>query len=288
MPSKQVGILGFGNLGQYLTNNILANNQEIVSLAFIQNRSESKLNEAPEIISPYQKLSGNLDEAINSFLDGGRKVDVFVECSHPDIITKYGVTLLRSAPLFITSLTALADDGLLERLKRTSEEVGHAIFVPTGAGWGFDDIKKMAQLNLIKSASISMKFNADALRLNSPLKEELIAFSQSNTSAEIELFNGPVRELAKLAPNNVNTMCGLALAASSLGFDGVYGRLIAQKKDHFHEVKINIEGPDGFVVKALRKNPARPGAVTGSMTFASFWASLCQAARVDRAGLVFV
>ena len=41
---------------------------------------------------------------------------------------------------------------------------------------------------------------------------------------------GPVRELCPLAPNNVNTMAAAAIAATSLGFDGVYGRLVADPR----------------------------------------------------------
>ncbi len=38
-------------------------------------------------------------------------------------------------------------------------------------------------------------------------------------------FEGPVRGLCPLAPNNVNTMAAASLAAYNLGFDGVVGVL---------------------------------------------------------------
>ena len=41
---------------------------------------------------------------------------------------------------------------------------------------------------------------------------------------------GPVRGLCPLAPNNVNTMAGGAIAAHTLGFDGVIARLVADPK----------------------------------------------------------
>lgn len=41
------------------------------------------------------------------------------------------------------------------------------------------------------------------------------------------LYEGPVRGLCPLAPNNVNTMAAAAMAAHNLGFDGVKGCLIA-------------------------------------------------------------
>lgn len=41
---------------------------------------------------------------------------------------------------------------------------------------------------------------------------------------------GPVRNLCELAPNNVNTMAIACLAAPSLGFDNVIGKLVSDKK----------------------------------------------------------
>ena len=44
------------------------------------------------------------------------------------------------------------------------------------------------------------------------------------------LYDGPVRDLCPLAPNNVNTMAAAAIAAHNLGFDGTMGRLVADPK----------------------------------------------------------
>lgn len=39
-------------------------------------------------------------------------------------------------------------------------------------------------------------------------------------------------------------------------------------------VEVEVTGPGGFSVKAVRKNPASLGAVTGRATYTSFWNSL--------------
>jgi hypothetical protein len=112
---------------------------------------------------------------------------------------------------------------------------------------------------------------------------------------ETILYDGPVRGLAILAPNNVNTMAAAAIAARNLGFDGVRAVLISDPSLTAHIVEIEVEGkpfPDGqkFSCKTVRYNPAAPGAVTGNATYASFFASLkiaaasCQGGR-GRAGL---
>ena len=56
----------------------------------------------------------------------------------------------------------------------------------------------------------------------------------------IVLVEGPVRGLCPLAPNNVNTMACAALAAHTLGFDGVKARLCADKTLNAHVIDIEV------------------------------------------------
>ncbi|XP_072917923.1 aspartate dehydrogenase domain-containing protein isoform X3 [Hemitrygon akajei] len=95
------------------------------------------------------------------------------------------------------------------------------------------------------------------------------------------LYQGPVRDLCPLAPNNVNTMAAAAMAAHNLGFDQVQGCLVADPSlTDWHVVDIELRGPvdeatgHQFTVKSTRRNPSSPGAVTGAVTYASFWSSL--------------
>ena len=54
---------------------------------------------------------------------------------------------------------------------------------------------------------------------------------EERKNKECVLYEGSVRDLCPLAPNNVNTMACAAIAANvpHLGFDGVVGRLVADK-----------------------------------------------------------
>ncbi|EPB79858.1 hypothetical protein ANCCEY_01069 [Ancylostoma ceylanicum] len=70
-------------------------------------------------------------------------------------------------------------------------------------------------------------------------------------------------------------MAGGAIAAHNLGFDGVTARLVSDPKMiDWHVVEVEAVGPDGFSVTTIRKNPAKPGAVTGQLTYYSFLASI--------------
>lgn len=57
----------------------------------------------------------------------------------------------------------------------------------------------------------------------------LSSYRDSDATGEFVVFDGSVRELAPLAPNNVNTMACAALAGFTLGFDRTRGRLVVDK-----------------------------------------------------------
>lgn len=279
MSRLRIGILGYGNLGQYLAKRINADDD--YQLAFLQNRTIDKIPQ--DVYADVQIYGGDI---FNKIEDVG-EADIVIEASHPDIIRQHGVAMLAHASLFITSLTCLSDSELSQSLAAAAIRHNRAIYIPTGAGWGFQDIRKMASVGMLQKASIDMTFHADALKLNMPLRSELESYLSSADTADKLLYEGDIRSLAAMAPNNVNTMCGLALAAGARGFDDVRARLYARKSHHDHEVRIRVDGEHGFYVDTHRVNPAVPGAVTGNMTFSSFWSSLMLCSN-DQIGIQFV
>ena len=109
---------------------------------------------------------------------------------------------------------------------------------------------------------------------------------------ETVLYEGPVRDLCPLAPNNVNTMACAALAGHTLGLRGTQARLVCDPALSAHVIDIEVTGPDNaagsFKVSTTRFNPCAPGAVTGSATYVSFVSSMLDAAEVKRpAGIFF-
>ncbi len=114
--------------------------------------------------------------------------------------------------------------------------------------------------------------NGDIAEKNARVKDEAVV-----------LYEGPVRALCPLAPNNVNTMAAAAIAATNLGLNGVTGRLISDPDlTDWHVVEVEVFGPISsngtqFNVKTVRSNPADPGAVTGSATYNSFLSSILRA-----------
>ena len=71
----------------------------------------------------------------------------------------------------------------------------------------------------MKKHPTSFKLSGDIAIKNSKVKEEAVV-----------LYEGPVRPLCSVAPNNVNTMAAAAIAATNLGLDQTIGKLVSDPK----------------------------------------------------------
>jgi len=135
----------------------------------------------------------------------------------------------------------------------------------------------MAQRGTLLGLKVTMKKHPDSLKLFGALNEKLREVSLKE--GEQIIYEGPVRPLCYLAPNNVNTMACAALAGFNLGFDKTEAALVSDRSLRGHVIVVEVIGPDKgelgkFFVNTVRFNPAPPGAVTGQQTYASFFTSL--------------
>lgn len=273
MEKRKIAILGYGSVGQYLVRQIqhISANSGF-ELAFVWNRNPLRF-EGHNLPYSLQRSGPDLARIFEDYSTLHGPPDLIAEVSHPDIIQQYGAFFLQYSDLFASSLTALADAETEQKLRDAASL--HPLYLPVGAAWGIFDILKMNQLGTLKGLAVTMRFHADSLRLMTPLKEKLEAYRHDPANQEpLLLFEGSVRALAAMAPNNVNTMTCVALAGSSIGLNGTKAILWADKQQNAHETTIEVTGPDGFRVQTVRLNPAKKGAVTGDETYHSFWASL--------------
>jgi len=270
---RSLGIVGYGSVGKYLLNKVQETGD--FTIAFIWNRSVDKLK-GDAAVKPEWILE-NLDDFET------RGADVIVEVAHPSITKTHGPRFIAAADYYIGSPTALADNATEDACMAVAgadKASPHGLYVPAGALWGSMDIRKMADLGTLGYVKVTMKKHPSSLKL---VGDEINAKLQTayDTKEAVVLYDGPVRGLCPQAPNNVNTMAAAAIAAHTLGFDGVQGCIVADVGlTDCHLVEIEARGhakPDGstpFNTKTVRYNPAAVGAVTGSATYASFWSSL--------------
>ncbi|XP_067088390.1 aspartate dehydrogenase domain-containing protein [Osmerus mordax] len=257
----RIGIVGYGHLGQFLVEKITTAGARLgVTLAFVWNRNPDKLRgSVPEELILYD---------LSDFKDRG--VDVIVEVCHPRIVKEFGVLFLSHTHFLVGSPSALSDQHLNTQLRQAAEEHGRTLYLPTGALWGGQDIQRLDDSGALKALFIRMSKHPSCFRLTG----DVLSDWTSNEGRRV-LFSGSVAELCPVAPNNVNTMAAAAIAAGTLGFDGVRGEIVSDTAlSDYHVVEVEVIGLNGFSVHTVRKNPAKLGAVTGTATFNSFWSSL--------------
>ncbi|XP_074642864.1 aspartate dehydrogenase domain-containing protein-like [Tubulanus polymorphus] len=261
---RRIGIVGYGHLGKFLVNQILLREDDL-ELVFVWNRTSSVLRN--EVDEKY------ILEDLSLFAD--RKPDLIVEVAHPLITAQFGVDFLKVADYLVGSPTTFADIKVEESMREAATT--HGLYIPSGAFWGAEDIKKMADRGTLQKLKVTMSKHPSCFRLNGELFEK----NKSVTTERTVLYEGSVRGLCPLAPNNVNTMAAAAMVAHNLGFDKVEGSLVSDPMlTDWHVVEVDVWGPgdiesgSAFHVKTTRNNPAKAGVVTGSATSVSFISSL--------------
>lgn len=264
----KVGVVGFGHLGQYLVDAILRH-PHMYTLVFVWNRSA-------HVFDQYPHLQSLVLPDLADFK--ARGANVIIEVAHPNITRDYGVLFLQAADYIIGSPTIFADRDVEKAMRaEASRDTGFGIHIPSGALWGAIDLQKMDEQRQLKKLKITMKKHPSCFKLLEPLATiNSSAFAQPQ---EVVVFDGSVRDLCPLAPNNVNTMAAAAIAVETLGFDGVQGSIVADSRLDAHIVEIEAIGPSSegqepFSVRTVRYNPAKSGSVTGNATYLSFWSSL--------------
>lgn len=130
-----LGIVGYGQLGEYLVKCILEDEKlrKQFQIGFVWNRTVEKVT-VDSKIKPHQILK-SLDDFESV------KVDLVVEVSHPKIIAEYGERFLKHANLFVGSPTAFADPNIEKKLRAAASQGNHGLYIPSGAFWGASDIQ---------------------------------------------------------------------------------------------------------------------------------------------------
>lgn len=273
-----MGIVGYGAVGRYLARAIQEDPicKQRLELAFVCEPINAQAVHDDESLPADVAL-----DDLSAFAPKG--ADLIVEVAHPSISERYGAAFLQHADYLVASVTTFANAATEASMREASRSgAGHGIYIPSGALWGARDIQNMANRGNLRGLTVTMKKAPHHLKILGPLADRLAEVVASGQTGETVLYEGPVRGLAPLAPNNTNTIAAAALAAHTLGMDGTVGRLVVDPSLEAHIVEIDVEGAGKpgappFRCVTQRFNPAEVGAVTGDATYASFMSSLLDA-----------
>jgi aspartate dehydrogenase len=242
----RIGLIGYGQIGATVHQMIDADPDNGMEVVFIHDLDASRFADLP---------AGLALEDLGEF--EGKKPDLVVEMAHPDVTRQWGTTILEKTDYMFISVTALADEGMEEKLKEVTHKNNTRAFVPHGGVVGMDAL--LENRNVWEEVHVVMKKspkNVDCARAG---------IDPDSITSEKVLYDGPTRGICPIFPRNVNTHASIAYAG--IGFDRTHSLLIVNPEWDKASVAIHATGP------GIELNVERVEGITG-VTGASTPASI--------------
>ncbi len=256
-PERRIGLIGFGFIGAQVYRRLQAQPEMGLEIAFVHNRDQGKLAEVPrELI---------LDDLAGM---AARRCDLVVEMAHPDYTRQWGEAILAHADYLPLSVTALADQDLLDRLTNQATRSAHRLLIPHGALMGTDNLFESRHM----WAEVEITFYKNPANID--FNES--GYDSAQIKGETVVYDGPVRGIAALYPRNVNTMVTCALA--TIGLDRCRARLVASPALKVAIAEVRAGGRDGSILQMRKEQPM--SGVSGTEMFDSQFGSIMRAAGV--------
>ena len=217
--SLRLGLIGYGAIGKHVVAASIEN-IELVSILVKQPRNDALLTHDPG------RFFGN-------------RFDAVAEFAGHEAVRSHGQRVLEGgADFLVTSVGAFTDDALLDRLLAAAKASGRRVILPS-AGIGALDILSGAAAGGLDSVVVTVRKDPSAWK--GTVAEEQVDLD--SLEEPHVLFDGPVREGARLYPQNVNISAAAALAGMGLDLTRVV--IVADPTVNTHVVELEATGAFG-------------------------------------------
>ena len=250
----RIGLIGFGFVGSQVYERLRERPELGIDIAFVHNRSAAKLAGVPRELV--------LDDLAGM---AARKPSLVVEMAHPRYTREWGEKILAYADYLPLSVTALADQALLDRLTAQAKKSRHRLLIPHGALMGTD--------NLFESRRMWKEVTITFCKAPANIDFSESGYDPAQIKGETVVYDGPARGIAALYPRNVNTMVTCALA--TVGLDACRARLVADPALKVGIADVLALGRDGSTLHMRKEQPM--AGVSGTELFESQFASILRA-----------
>lgn len=175
--------------------------------------------------------------------------DLVVEAAGRAAVLPWGLAALAAGADFApASTSALADEGVLDRLVTQARQRGRQVLIPPGALGGVDALSAAARLPLDEVMHEIVK---PALAWRGTEAERLCDLDR--LTAPACFFDGPAREAARRFPQNANV--ALITALAGLGPDATRLRLVADPAATGNRHRVTAAGAFGRMEIVLDNLP---------------------------------
>jgi len=215
----KLGLIGYGAIGKHIE---AAGIQDVdlVSVLVKKPRHDAKLTHEPDRFF-------------------GHRFDAVAECAGHEAVRTYGQRALEGgADFLVTSVGAFTDSALFDRLLAAAKANGKRLILPS-AGIGALDILSSAAVGGLDSVIVTVRKDPSAWK--GTVAERLVDLGGLKEPAIV--FDGPVREGARLYPQNVNISAAAAIAG--LGLDRTRLVIVADPTITTHIVALEAHGTFG-------------------------------------------
>jgi aspartate dehydrogenase len=214
-----LGLIGYGAIGKHVEAAGLQN-IELVSVLVKRPRTQGKLTHEPDRFFAHS-------------------LDAVAECAGHQAVRTHGQRVLESgADFLVTSVGAFTDTALFDRLLDAAKASGTRLILPSD-GIGALDILSSAAVGGLDSVTVTVRKDPSAWK--GTVAEKLVDLDA--LKAPCTVFDGPVREGARLYPQNVNISAGAAIAG--LGLDRTRVVIVADPTITTHIVELEAHGAFG-------------------------------------------
>ncbi len=219
----KLGLIGYGAIGKHVEAAGLEN-IELVSVLVKRPR-------------PDQGQGGKLTHDPDRFF--AHAFDAVAECAGDEAVRLHGQRVLESgADFLLTSVGAFNDIALFDRLMAAAKASGTQLILPS-AGIGTLDTFSRAAVDGLDSITATVRKNPSAWK--GTAAETLVDLDSLEEPHTV--FDGPVREGARLYPENFNISATANLAG--LGRDRTRVVIVADPTITTHIVQLEAEGAFG-------------------------------------------
>lgn len=224
----RLGMIGYGAIGKHVDAALEAGNIENLELvAALVKRPRAETNQAGRLLT---------HDPARFF---AHAFDAVAECAGHEAVRTYGQRVLESgADFLVTSVGAFTDTALLDRLLTAAKANRCKLILPSG-GIGALDILSSAAVGGLDSVTVTVRKDPSAWK--GTVAETLVDLDALKVPHIV--FDGPVREGARLYPQNVNISAAAALAG--LGLDKTRVVIVADPTLSTHIVELEAKGAFG-------------------------------------------